>query len=201
MMTNDVSERLLKAADSLFSKKLYHEVTTRMLANEADTSAAMIKYYYSGKLGLYEAVLREKLNLVVEIVKQSGDDFLQGKSMSSFHSLLELLYEYREILKLINRVVIYKDGPGYALVKEYWDIERANVKHAHKEAEAAGMSAPNLDPDILRIVGMSLVTYPLLSMDLIESQIGQDNIKDFLSNYADFVNNMYTEAVMKKISG
>jgi hypothetical protein len=149
-------------------------------------------------LGLYEAVLRQKLNVVVEIVKQSGEEFLQGKSMSSFHSLLELLYEHRGILKLINRVIIYKDSPGYELVREYWDIERDNVKHAHKAAEAAGMSAPNLDPDILRIVGMSLVTYPLLSMDLIESQIGKDNIKSFLSNYAEFVNNMYTEAVMNK---
>lgn len=198
-MTNNVSDRLLKAADKLFSDKFYHEVTTRMLANEANTTAAMIKYYYSGKLGLYETVLREKLNVVVEIVKQSGEDLLQGKSMSSFHSLLELLYEHRGILKLINRVIIYKDSPGYELVREYWDIERANVKYSHKEAEAAGMSAPNLDPDILRIVGMSLVTYPLLSMDLIESQIGQESIKDFLNNYADFVNKMYTEAVMKKV--
>jgi AcrR family transcriptional regulator len=200
-MTNDVSDRLLKSADKLFSDKFYHEVTTRMLANEANTTAAMIKYYYSGKLGLYEAVLRQKLNIVIKIVKQSGEDFLHGKSMSSFHSLLELLYEHRGILKLINRVIIYKDSPGYDLVRDYWDIERANVKHTHKEAEAAGMTAPNLDPDILRIVGMSLVTYPLLSMDLIESQIGQENIKVFLKNYADFVNTMYTEAVMKKDGG
>jgi AcrR family transcriptional regulator len=50
-MTNNVSDRLLKAADKLFSNKFYHEVTTRMLANEANTTAAMIKYYYSGNWG------------------------------------------------------------------------------------------------------------------------------------------------------
>ena len=55
--SQDAREKLLAAATRLFAEKGFAGVSIRQLAETAGVNSAMISYYYSGKEGLYEAVL------------------------------------------------------------------------------------------------------------------------------------------------
>ncbi len=57
----DVRAELLQAARDLFTSHGFDRVSTRRLAREADTTAAMIHYYFGDKHGLFRALLEEQL--------------------------------------------------------------------------------------------------------------------------------------------
>lgn len=56
-----VRERLLKAALDNFLSDDYHKVTTRLIAEQAETNISMIRYYFGNKEGLYEEMISETL--------------------------------------------------------------------------------------------------------------------------------------------
>ena len=62
-MNNDAGkkERLIRAAMELFAEYGYDKVSIRQLAAAAGVNSSMISYYFNGKGGLYEAVIKELL--------------------------------------------------------------------------------------------------------------------------------------------
>lgn len=50
-------ERLLKAAEEIYSKYGFKATTTRMIAKKADVNESLIGRYFDGKLGLFFAVI------------------------------------------------------------------------------------------------------------------------------------------------
>jgi AcrR family transcriptional regulator len=57
-------ERLLEAALDVFGRYGYDAATTRMIAGQAGANIAAIPYYFNGKEGLYEAVVRRIVDLI-----------------------------------------------------------------------------------------------------------------------------------------
>jgi AcrR family transcriptional regulator len=63
-----VRERLLKAALDSFLSDDYHKVTTRLIAEKADANISMIRYYFGNKEGLYEEMIRDTLNPLLNVL-------------------------------------------------------------------------------------------------------------------------------------
>jgi AcrR family transcriptional regulator len=87
----DAKEKLLAAATRLFAEKGFAGVSIRQLAETAGVNSAMISYYYSGKEGLYEAVLTtqyERLLAKFEVI-----DALEA-------SVEEKIRQYAEVIRL-----------------------------------------------------------------------------------------------------
>ena len=67
---NDTAEpvraRLLKASLECFLSDEYHKVSTRLIAEKAETNVAMIRYYFGNKEGLYEEMIKEKLGALLD---------------------------------------------------------------------------------------------------------------------------------------
>jgi len=57
--SDPVYARLLKAALECFLADDYHKVTTRLIAEKAETNISMIRYYFGNMEGLYEEMTRE----------------------------------------------------------------------------------------------------------------------------------------------
>ena len=74
MEQKDCRAELIAAATPLFATKGLNGVSTRELAQAAGNNLAMIAYYFGGKNGLYEAVLREVFSGLLEIaqIAQTG---------------------------------------------------------------------------------------------------------------------------------
>lgn len=66
--TEPVRDRLLKAALDCFLADEYHKVTTRLIAKQADANISMIRDCFGNKQGLYEEMIRETLNPLLEVL-------------------------------------------------------------------------------------------------------------------------------------
>lgn len=57
----DVRQALIHHARELFMVMAYEKVSIRLIANRAEVNAAIIRYYFGSKEGLFETMLRETL--------------------------------------------------------------------------------------------------------------------------------------------
>ena len=60
----DAADRILDAAEDLFSKRGYDGVTMREVASLANVDAALAHYYFATKQGLFDAVLERRAELL-----------------------------------------------------------------------------------------------------------------------------------------
>jgi TetR/AcrR family transcriptional regulator, regulator of cefoperazone and chloramphenicol sensitivity len=63
----DTRQRLLEAAQRLFTERGFAKVTVRDITREAQANLAAVSYHFGDKLGLYEAVLELGLRFALEL--------------------------------------------------------------------------------------------------------------------------------------
>lgn len=180
-----VRRRLLKAALDSFLSDEYHKVTTRLIAEKADANISMIRYYFGNKEGLYEEMIRDTMNPLLNV--------LDGQMLNSVDGFKDFFYLYYEIMskrpefpKLILKVLALNQGPGRRFIQQL--LERGRTRGAKKieDMKSAGQVSPSLDPDIVRMAFVSLAMMPILLKDIFEEQMGQIMDADFLEKLAAF---------------
>ncbi|MBS4096171.1 MAG: TetR/AcrR family transcriptional regulator [Sulfuricella sp.] len=180
-----VRARLLKAALECFLGDDYHKVTTRQIAEKADANISMIRYYFGNKEGLYEEMIRETLNPLLDVL-----DGPMLAAPAGFTEFLRLYYETMthrpEFPKLILKVLALNQGPGRRFIQQL--LERGRTRGARKVADlkAQGQIDAAVDPDILRMAFVSLAMTPMLLKDIFEEQMGRAMDGAFLENLATF---------------
>ncbi|MDD1620789.1 MAG: TetR/AcrR family transcriptional regulator [Methylococcaceae bacterium] len=185
-----VRERLLKAALDSFLSDDYHKVTTRLIAEKADANVSMIRYYFGNKEGLYEEMIRETLNPLLEVL-----DGQMLNSVDGFKDFFWLYYQtmskQAEFPKLILKVLALNQGPGRRFIQQL--LERGRTRSAKKvEAmKSAGRVTQSLDPDIVRMAFVSLAMMPMLSKDIFEAQMGRAMDDAFLEQLAAFNGHLF----------
>lgn len=186
-----VRARLLKAALDCFLADEYHKVTTRLIAENADANVSMIRYYFGNKEGLYEEMIRETLNPLLDV--------LDGAMLSSVEGLADFLRLYYntmsarpEFPKLILKVLALNQGPGRRFIQQL--LERGRTRGAQKveSLKAGGQIAPSVDPDVLRMAFVSLAMTPMLLKDIFEEQMGRAMDAAFLENLATFNGRLFS---------
>src|ERR1039457_2673370 len=74
MAENDCKARLIAIATPLFAEKGFNGVSVRELARCAEVNISMISYYFSGKEGLYAAVLNEQFAILKRVSEMKSLD-------------------------------------------------------------------------------------------------------------------------------
>ena len=197
-MTDDASphkqpirERLLKAALDCFLADEYHRVTTRLIADKADANVSMIRYYFGNKEGLYEEMIRETLNPLLEVLDGPMLDEVKG-----FSDFLQLYYDTMslrpEFPRLILNVLALNNGPGRRFIQQL--LERGRTRGARKVADLkdGGQIEHSIDPDILRMAFVSLAMTPMLLKDIFEEQMGRAMDATFLKDLAAFNGRLFS---------
>ena len=197
-MTDDASphkqpirERLLKAALDCFLADEYHRVTTRLIADKADANVSMIRYYFGNKEGLYEEMIRETLNPLLEVLDGPMLDEVKG-----FSDFLQLYYDNMslrpEFPRLILKVLALNNGPGRRFIQQL--LERGRTRGARKVADLkdGGQIEHSIDPDILRMAFVSLAMTPMLLKDIFEEQMGRAMDAAFLKDLAAFNGRLFS---------
>jgi len=192
--------RLIKAALDCFLADDYHNVTTRRIAECAGANVSMIRYYFGSKEGLYEEMIRETLNPLLEV--------LDGSLLASptgFEAFLGLYYrtmsERPEFPRLILKVLALRHGPGRRFIQQL--LERGRTRGARKVADlkAQGQVAAAIDPDILRMSFVSLAMTPMLLKDIFEEQMERPMDGDFLGQLAAFNGHLLAAGLAPAVSG
>jgi len=186
-----IRERLLKAALDSFLADEYHKVTTRLIADKADVNVSMIRYYFGNKEGLYEEMIRDTMNPLLNV--------LDGQMLESVDGFKDFLYLYYETMskrpefpKLILKVLALNQGPGRRFIQQL--LERGRTRGARKveDLKSAGQVTPSLDPDIVRMAFVSLAMMPMLLKDIFEEQMGRTMDAAFLEKLAAFNGHLFS---------
>lgn len=186
-----VRGRLIKAALDCFLADDYHRVTTRLIAEQAQANISMIRYYFGSKEGLYEEMIRETLNPLLEVLDGPMLD-----SSCGFADFLRLYYDTMssrpEFPKLILKVLALKQGPGRRFIQQL--LERGRTRGARKvsELKAQGQVAGDVDADILRMSFVSLAMMPMLLRDIFEEQMERPMDDAFLQKLAVFNGQLFS---------
>ncbi|MDP1774343.1 MAG: TetR/AcrR family transcriptional regulator [Methylobacter sp.] len=180
-----VRERLLKAALDSFLSDDYHKVTTRLIAEKADANISMIRYYFGNKEGLYEEMIRDTMNPLLNVLDGQMLDSVDGFK-DFFNLYYETMSKRPEFPKLILKVLALNQGPGRRFIQQL--LERGRTRGAKKveDMKSVGQITPSLDPDIVRMAFVSLAMMPILLKDVFEEQMGRTMDADFLEKLAAF---------------
>ena len=190
-----VRERLLTAALACFLADDYHHVSTRLIAEKANTTIAMIRYYFGNKEGLYEEMIRETLHPLLEVL-----DSPMLTSPQDFSDFLQLYYQAMqqkpEFPKLIIKVLALNQGPGKRFIQQL--LERGRTQGGRKidAFKAKGQIDSNIDSDLLRLVFVSLAMTPMLLKDIFEQQLERKMDDDFLKQLAMFNGKLLAQGLL-----
>jgi len=126
-----VREMLLKAALKCFISDDYHKVTTRLIAEKADTTVAMIRYYFGNKEGLYEEMIKEKLGSLLDAL--DGQILSTTKGFSEYFQLYyKTMIDQPDFPRLILKVLALNQGPGRRFISQL--LERGRTRGAKNVA-------------------------------------------------------------------
>ncbi|MGW8369024.1 MAG: TetR/AcrR family transcriptional regulator [Gammaproteobacteria bacterium] len=161
----DVRAELLQAARDLFTAHGFDGVSTRRLAREADTTAAMIHYYFGDKHGLFRASLESLATIYISMFQENP-------------WMPRLMF--REVLE------------GDAKLRDQFAARVAGrlipvIEDALREERAAGRVRTDIEPVSVVVTVMSLCVYPFLAKPLIEAGFGKKFDADFVAYWRDHV--------------
>jgi AcrR family transcriptional regulator len=190
-----VPERLIQAATDCFLNDDYHKVSTRQIAAAAGTNISMIRYYFGNKEGLYEEMIRQTLQPLLDV--------LDGPLLSSsegFGAYFQLYYhtmrENPRFPALILKVLALNQGPGKRFIHQLLERGRSRAHKKVSELQEAGLVDPDLDPDIVRIAFVSLAMMPMLLKDVFEEQLGKAMGPEFLDALAAFDGRLFSAGLV-----
>lgn len=190
-----VRERLLKAALDSFLSDEYHKVTTRLIAEKADANISMIRYYFGSKEGLYEEMIRDMMNPLLNVL--DGPLLTSANGFKDFFLLYyETMSKRPEFPKLILKILALNHGPGRRFIQQL--LERGRTRGAKKlgDLKSAGQASAALEPDIVRLAFVSLAMMPMLLKDIFEEQMGEAMDRAFLEKLAGFNGHLFATGLM-----
>ena len=189
--TESVRARLLKASLECFLSDEYHKVSTRLIAEKAETNVAMIRYYFGNKEGLYEEMIKEKSGALL--------DALDGQILSSTQGFSEFLRFYYKTMidqpefpKLILKVLALNQGPGRRFIQQLLERGRSSGSKKVEELKKEGQINTSIDPDIVRMAFVSIAMTPMLLKDIFEEQIGHEMDDAFINKLAVFNGHLFS---------
>lgn len=185
-----VRDRLLVAARECFLSDEYQTVTTRQIAGMAGTNVSMIRYYFGGKAGLYEEMIRDTLRPLLEAVDSPMMDTSSG--FADFFRLYYGMMTLRpQFPQLVLKILALNQAPGRQVLRELLDRGRRRGSNRVAKLKAAGEVAPALDPDMVRIAFVSLAMTPMLLKSVFEEGMGRPLDAAFLDGLAQFNGHLF----------
>lgn len=193
--TSPVRARLIQAALVCFLADDYHLVTTRKIADQAGANISMIRYYFGNKEGLYEEMIRETLNPLLNVL-----DGPMLTSLSGFTDFFRLYYTTMTAQpafpKLILKVLALNHGPGRRFIQQLLERGRTGSVRIVDELKTEGQMISDTKPDILRLAFVSLAITPILLKDIFEKQMGHSLDPEFLENLAQFNGHLFASGLV-----
>lgn len=194
---DSVAERLIDSAMACFLNDEYHKVTTRQIAEKAKTNISMIRYYFGNKEGLYEEMIRQTLQPLIDVL-----DSKMLESEGGFNEYFKLYYhtmlDNPKFPALILKVLAMNQGPGKRFVQQL--LERGHVRSRKRleQLKQAGLVDQSIDPVILRIAFVSLAMMPMLLKNIFEEDLGQEMDVTYFNKLAEFNGSLISSGLFPK---
>ncbi|MDF0535091.1 TetR/AcrR family transcriptional regulator [Shewanella sp. A32] len=165
---------LVDAARACFLHNAYERVSIRELARRANVDAAMIRYYFGSKAGLFETMVRETIAPVVQILKHNLS--------CELHSPEELMQAYYQMMsanpalpRLIFQVLNNQgDNEAFTILSTVFREMLGNASDWVRQLAARQQLNTSLDPQLIRLSFISLMVFPLIAPRVLMQEFGME---------------------------
>lgn len=177
-------QKIIRAADKLFTQKGYAATKTREIAEEAETNLALLNYYFGSKENLYKKVVQAKFKMLLGSIAPvlSDESFtLEDKIKTITENYTNLLLENEELpIFILNELTVNKE-----LFKDITNNARQiaqPVLDKQLKARNIELTVSNLLVNIL-----SLTIFPFVAKPLIVSSglVKEEEFAAFVSERKD----------------
>jgi TetR/AcrR family transcriptional regulator len=162
---SDVRSALLDAASRLFLKHGFERVTARQIAVAADTTPAMIHYYFGNKLGLFRAMLERAIAPVRELIAGSlsqAGAVIDPAVLIRMHMRTAAANPWIATL-ILNEVLAEKGRFRSTFIRDVAGRQAPLVMELLQRARAGGRLRKDLDVRFAALSLMSLCMFPFLA--------------------------------------
>jgi len=166
METITTEQKIIRAADKLFTQKGYAATKTRDMTEEAGTNLALLNYYFGSKENLYKKVVQEKLKMLLGAMGPVLSDeniSLEDKIRSITENYTTLLLENEELPIFILNELSVNRKLFESITQNTRQIAQPAIDKQLKERKM------NISAKDLVINTLSLTMFPFVAKPLIIS--------------------------------
>lgn len=197
---SNIRQHLMTVAFELFADNDYNQVSTRKIALAANTTPAMIRYYFQNKEGLFHAAMSQYRQPMLDTLKQH----VAKPTLKNLHAVFLLYYttvqEHKSLHHIIRRNMVSNDNPQIKahIIQEGPQQSFKLIKTMLMKLQAKGEIKPDLDPELLTVQIISLCIFPCAFKPLLEQLTPTDLDMQFYhrlaqQNYHILINSITTE--------
>jgi AcrR family transcriptional regulator len=170
--TPDIREGILDAAGYLFAVQGFSATAIREIAERVDVNPAMVHYYFGSKKKLLQAVMERVLEPMADAVAEveaRGD--LPVRDLT--RQLFSMAADHPYLPQLITREVFL---PGGELQSEFLGHFAprlgGRLPGMLRREQREGRLAPDVDPQIMSLLVLSLCFFPFIARPVAEAVLG-----------------------------
>ena len=155
-MDKDSKGKLLAASVPLFASQGFAAVSIRQVAEAAGVNSALISYYFGGKSGLYEAVLKEQFSYIVDRIRMLSEQPLTPvDKIRGYARAVEDVHQAEPyLIRLWFREMAEPGSPFRHIIIEHIGIAAAFLRGAITEGMSKGMFRADIIPEYA-VVGLA----------------------------------------------
>ncbi|MBO5992863.1 MAG: TetR/AcrR family transcriptional regulator [Acidaminococcaceae bacterium] len=197
--TRETSGRILLAAARLFAQFGYDGVSIKAISQAAGTNSALISYYFGGKPQLYEAVLNQQAEWMLNAAEKLKE-FPQMPLTGLIAFLDELVHIYMDEphrLRVLYREFLAPTREGNDVVAQRMMRIRDLLTEALESARELQSVRPDIDSRraafvLISIVAFYLLTYQYEAISETTNLSGADAFSRVRNVYLDYLNTLST---------
>jgi len=196
--TSDVKQRLLSSAAELFLSNSFDSVSTREIALGANTTNAMINYYFKSKRELFESMLKEQYSDYGKII----DEIVQYQGLLDYREIIKKIFDvYTDnplLPRFIIKVMMGMPGPGSEYILSTYESENKRLLIWNQKMINAGYLNSQLEPELVQLMCISVTLLPSIIQDVLRKNHDDDDDDSyqlFLQRFAEFSGNAIINAV------
>ncbi|CAA0103574.1 putative HTH-type transcriptional regulator YttP [BD1-7 clade bacterium] len=195
MTEKPVFDRLIEAATDLFLEKGYHGVSIRSLAEQANTTSAMVAYYFENKHGLFDAMVRYQFGKFLDIAVESMNPETPLSFKPFVSGTLKLFNENPRLAEFFIKTTPADSGPGSDYMKKLFQTGQQMVAEHGEMLKQKGLIKQDIDVEVVRILCMSITLIPGYMRETLLEAYGEEQYAIFIERYSDLAGSMLTDAV------
>ncbi|WP_086481489.1 TetR/AcrR family transcriptional regulator [Oceanospirillum sanctuarii] len=202
---SEARQRLLDAGLELFTEQGYKPVSTRMIAREAGVDAAMIRYYFGSKVGLFETIIRETFTPIIDQFRFSELPDGETPQLSGEELMQKLMTTYYQVMsrrpglpRLVFQILHQQDSEAYPVFfKTTQELVHYSRKWITDVLEASDMLREDVDPARAQFSFISLMIFPLIAPPVISQQLGISHSPETISEHIKHTSKLLTQGMLK----
>ena len=192
---NVVRIALLKAASELFLEKDFHSASLREISKRANTSSAMINYYFKSKHGLFEEMIKSQCSKILNAYLTSLQESDQPDYTVMIKSLIKVYRDNPGMAQFTLKTMSIQSGPGSQYLKDCFNFEKHFVQQRMQEMKQQGNIRENVDSEVIRILMICVTLLPGYMEAGMKNMVGNEEYQEFEEKFVNFVGQIIQSAV------